>query len=301
MVNNVIDHSGGRQLSVKIERTLKDIELIVADDGVGIFEKIRKECDLESPEQAIFELSKGKLTTDPARHSGEGIFFTSRIFDRFSILSGGLWFGHTREETDWLMNDFKERTHGTFVFMRISLNSDHTTQEVFDSYSTTQDGMTFDKTVVALDLAKSGPLVSRSQAKRVVSRLNRFKEAILDFDGVPEIGQAFADEIFRVYKSANPALTLRAIRANDAVVGMIRRAEVAEQRDDVRRSQLGSILRTLLDRPAYQAMSDSERWSAFLAAIAKGEPSRVAEFDAVPVNLRADALRVLLELAAEKD
>ena len=35
--------------------------------------------------QALFELSKGKFTTDPSRHSGEGVFFTSRMFDDFEI------------------------------------------------------------------------------------------------------------------------------------------------------------------------------------------------------------------------
>lgn len=301
MVNNVVDHSGGRQISLKLERTLKEVKLIVADDGVGIFEKIKKECGLESPEQAIFELSKGKLTTDPARHSGEGIFFTSRVFDRFSILSGGLWFGHTREEADWLLNDFKERSHGTFVFMGIAVNSEHTTQEAFDAYSTTRDGMSFDRTVVALDLAKTGPLVSRSQAKRVVSRLNRFKEAVLDFADVPAIGQAFADEIFRVYKTANPGLSLKAINANEAVQRMIRRAETAEQRDDVRGSSLGSILRDLIADPEFSALADDQQWATFRTAVARVEPSRAARFDSVPSGLRRDALRTLLELAGEKD
>ena len=34
---------------------------------------------------AILELSKDQLTTDPARHTGDGIFFTSRMFDSFDL------------------------------------------------------------------------------------------------------------------------------------------------------------------------------------------------------------------------
>ena len=34
----------------------------------------------------VWELPKsGKLTTDPDNHTGEGIFFTSRVFDEFEI------------------------------------------------------------------------------------------------------------------------------------------------------------------------------------------------------------------------
>jgi hypothetical protein len=51
-------------------------------------------------------------------------------------------------------------------------------------------------------------LVSRSQAKRLIARLDRFKIVILDFDGIQEIGQAFADELFRVYAMAHPEVEL---------------------------------------------------------------------------------------------
>ena len=40
----------------------------------------------------------GKLTTDPHRHTGEGIFFTSRAFDCFEIRSGELRFSRRRPD-----------------------------------------------------------------------------------------------------------------------------------------------------------------------------------------------------------
>ena len=79
MVNNVIDHSGGKQVSISATRDKEKIIIIVADDGEGIFRKIRRLCKLMDERQALFELSKGKLTTDPDNHTGEGIFFTSRV------------------------------------------------------------------------------------------------------------------------------------------------------------------------------------------------------------------------------
>src|SRR5271156_6270298 len=70
-------------------------------------------------------------------------------------------------------------------------------------------------------------LVSRSQARRVLARFDRFREVLLDFSGVEFIGQAFADEIFRVFATAHPEIKLIAIQANEPVDRMIRRALAA--------------------------------------------------------------------------
>jgi hypothetical protein len=45
-------------------------------------------------------------------------------------------------------------------------------------------------------------LMSRSQARRLMNRFDRFSEVVLDFTGVNFIGQGFADEIFRVFANA---------------------------------------------------------------------------------------------------
>jgi hypothetical protein len=47
---------------------------------------------------------------------------------------------------------------------------------------------------------------------------------VLDFSGIIEIGQAFADEIFRVYKNANTQVQLRWVGATEDVASMIDRA-----------------------------------------------------------------------------
>jgi hypothetical protein len=67
--------------------------------------------------------------------------------------------------------------------------------------------------------------ISRSQARRVLTGLEKFKYVILDFDKVPMIGQGFADEIFRVYKIKHPEIKIKAINTNDAVSFMIGRVE----------------------------------------------------------------------------
>jgi anti-sigma regulatory factor (Ser/Thr protein kinase) len=185
MFNNAIDHSQGSRIRVEIRGTASVTEMIVADDGVGIFRKIQNQLGLLDERHAILELSKGKLTTDPTRHSGEGIFFTSRMFDAFDIVSGGVSFAHSSDEA----NDFS-------------------------------------RTVVPVVLAQytGDPLISRSQAKRVLARIHLFRTVVFDFSGVATIGQAFADEIFRVFARVHPEIELQFVHTNPAVRAMIARA-----------------------------------------------------------------------------
>lgn len=225
IVNNAIDHSQGTGLTLSVKRTYKIIEINVVDNGVGIFAKIQKELNLDDQLHAILELSKGKLTTDPAHHTGEGIFFTSRIFDKFSIMSGKLFFGHFEPDNDWLVENTNEINKGTSIQMIISTQSKRTTKQVFDRFTVDGD-FGFSKTHIPVFLARYGDenLVSRSQAKRLLARFERFKEILLDFDNVDSIGQAFADEIFRVFTSQHPNIHLYHMNANKQVEGMIIRA-----------------------------------------------------------------------------
>ncbi len=231
MVNNAIDHSEGTKLIIAVKRTYKMIELHILDNGVGVFNKIQKEFNLDDPIHAILELSKGKLTTDPSHHTGEGIFFTSRVFDEFSFVSGKLFFRHVEADQDWLIENQQKSVVGTHIKLLISIKSKRTTQQVFKEY-TTKDDFGFSKTLVPVFLATYGDenLVSRSQAKRLLSRFERFKEIILDFSNVKSIGQAFADEIFRVFHNQNPTIYLTPINTNKQVKQMIERAANNEMR-----------------------------------------------------------------------
>ena len=92
IMNNAIEHSAGHKVQVSVEKTAIATHMMISDDGQGIFKKIQRELGLHDERDAVLELEKGKLTTDPGHHSGEGIFFTSRMFDDFSILSGTVSF-----------------------------------------------------------------------------------------------------------------------------------------------------------------------------------------------------------------
>lgn len=223
MINNVIDHSESQRCTVGVKMNALHIELYVYDQGVGIFEKIRRECGLDDARHAILELSKGKLTTDPSKHSGEGIFFTSRMFDEYGIGSKGLHYSRTMDDAEWLIESRSHETAsgGTYVMMRIARDSETTTAGVFKKYE--DEDHSFVRTHVPVRLARYGneQLVSRSQAKRVLSRFDRFTEVILDFDGVSQIGQAFADEIFRVFRAEHPEIQVWAVRTSPQIDAMI--------------------------------------------------------------------------------
>lgn len=232
MVNNALEHSEGTAVEVGVVMWADQVKLQVVDDGVGIFNKIQRECGLDDPMHAILELSKGKLTTDPRRHSGEGIFFTSRAFDKFSIMSGRLTFIHGSAEFDALVeNPVELEVSGTAVLMEISAEADGTMNSVFDAYSVEPEEFGFDRTVVPVLLAQHGDenLVSRSQARRLMSRLGRFREVVLNFDRVASIGQAFADEVFRVFPLDHPDTKLIPINANVDITRMIARVRRADQ------------------------------------------------------------------------
>ena len=224
MLNNVIDHSASPDATIIFERTAINVTIRIADRGIGIFKKIATELGLDDERHAILEIAKGKLTTDPERHSGEGIFFTSRMFDRFGILSGSLYFG-SLDQDDWLLETDGEYT-GTYVVLQIDMGSETTIRDVFDRFTTDFESYGFGRTHIPVNLMlhEGEKLVSRSQAKRLMNRVDRFTEVVLDFEGVEAVGQAFADEIFRIFQRNHPEVRLVAVNASREVQQMINRA-----------------------------------------------------------------------------
>ena len=228
MFNNAIDHSEGSAISVQVKKSAVTTQMLIADDGYGIFKKIQSQLGLLDERHSILELSKGKLTTDPQHHTGEGIFFSSRMFDSFDIMSGGVFFSHKfGDAEDWIM-ERNRASNGTYVWMDLSNHTARTSRQVFEQYST-DDDYGFTKTVVPVRMAQYGndKLISRSQARRLLARVEQFKTVLFDFDEVETIGQAFADEIFRVFALQHPDIELTPISANLEIRQMITRAKIA--------------------------------------------------------------------------
>lgn len=229
MLNNAIEHSNGNEITIFYTEDYKRIFVYIEDNGIGIFRKIKEDHNLENENQAIFELQKGKLTSDAENHSGEGIFFTSKVVDFFQIKSfdkefytGNAHNLYNFQKIENIDNEIK----GTSVLFILDKNTERTTFQVFQEY--TDDNYVFDKTTITVHLAKEymgESFMSRSQARRILLNAEKFRIIFLDFSEVDIIGQAFADEIFRVYINKNPDIQIIPINANAEVDFMIKRSQ----------------------------------------------------------------------------
>ena len=227
MLNNAIDHSGGQEVSIEIMSSPVSHLIMIADDGIGIFRKIKDACNLEDERHAVLELAKGKFTTDPENHTGEGIFFTSRCFDLFNLFSGVVYFNHDERINDehWVF-ETERPSKGTTVILELTNDTDRQLDDIFEQFVSEDGDYAFNKTVVPVSLLRHGKenLVSRSQAKRLMARVERFKTVVLDFHEIDKVGQAFADQIFRVFVNRHPNVNVVPVRASINVRRMIRRA-----------------------------------------------------------------------------
>ncbi|MBQ8393787.1 MAG: DUF4325 domain-containing protein [Clostridia bacterium] len=228
MVNNVIDHSNAENMHITIAQNYLNTTVIIADDGVGIFEKIKNHFNFTNLDDAICELFKGKLTTDKANHSGEGIFFTSKMMDKFLITSSKKTFTTLKYENEEL-TDFGEAPTGTRVLMSISNFSKKTAREIFDMYSNTEGSFTTTR-IPLKNIFDTAP-VSRSQAKRICNRLDKFEDVIIDFENISWMGQGFAHQLFVVFKRAHPDINLIPENMNESVVNMYNHVVNSNQPD----------------------------------------------------------------------
>lgn len=225
MLNNAIDHSHSETIEIDCRRTGSALTFVVRDFGIGIFKNVQTKFHLPGTLAAIQKILKGKATTMPERHSGEGVFFTSKMADLFIVDSFEKRLMINNLLPDIFISERKQ-LKGTRVSFSIHLSSTRTVRDVFDAFTGNSDqGFTFDKTRVTVKLYQFGhDLPSRSEAKRVVANLENFNEVELDFSGVKTVGQAFADEIFRVWQNRHKDIKLIAINANEDVNFMIRHA-----------------------------------------------------------------------------
>jgi len=222
MLNNAIKHSNSEKIIVNIKRDAKSINFQIIDFGIGIFKNIIKKRKLKNELEAIQDLLKGKQTTMPEEHTGEGIFFTSKAADKLIIHGSNKKLIFDNILKDIFIEDIK-LIKGTKIKFEIAKNSKKNLNSLFRKYS--GNAFEFSKTKVIVDLYKiDNAYISRSQARRVLSGLDKFKTITLDFKGVKTIGQAFADEVFRVWQNHHQNIEIIYKNAGKNVLFMIKRA-----------------------------------------------------------------------------
>ena len=222
MLNNAIEHSRSKIVKVLMKKEKNNIHFDIVDKGMGIFNNIMQKKNLESEIDAIQDLLKGKQSTSPQTHSGEGIFFTSKAAEVFIIQSSHKKIIFNNLMEDIFIKDVK-KTVGTKVSFSIGLSSKRQLDDIFKQY--TDDSFEFSKTEVIVKLyTMATEYISRSQGRRILSGLDKFKTITLDFKDVRMIGQSFADEVFRVWKSNHPEIKIITLNTNEIIEFMIKRA-----------------------------------------------------------------------------
>lgn len=220
MLNNAIEHSQGDRGLVHVRLEPVAVRFEVRDRGIGVFHSISSKLGLEDEQAALVELLKGKTTTMREKHTGEGIFFTSRVADRFVLRSHRIRLEWNRFKDDVFVS--QERfLAGTHVEFLVERGTRRRLEDVFGEFAPAEYDYRFDKTRVLVKLLQP-EYISRSEAKRLLANLEKFREVVLDFRGVRSIGQGFADEIFRVFAAAHPEIKVSAQNASPVVDAMLR-------------------------------------------------------------------------------
>jgi len=198
LVDNAISHSRGRAVEILFRKAHNRLILEVIDDGEGIFDRLAHENELPDRMEALQQLTKGKLTTHPEEHTGEGLFLLSKIADFFEVESGGLRWMVDNEIDDVGVSSAHVRL-GTRVRFEIDIGTNASLESVFAESSVAFE---LARRRVVVKLFETGNhFLSRSEAKKLLEGLGRFRQVVVDFKGVEAVGQGFVDEMFRVWTS----------------------------------------------------------------------------------------------------
>lgn len=226
MINNAIEHSDSEIVSASLTSNEDLLTFRVADEGVGAFERVKSAKDLEDYPAAIQEIAKGKLTTDPSKHTGQGIFFTSKAVDVFVLISNGWKWTVDNVRQDEAIAQVRPY-RGTQVQFEVDPSTTRSIDEVFDEY-TDKTTFRFDRTRTVVRLFEYDvTFVSRSEAKRLTRNLEKFEEVVVDFRGIEGVGQGFADEIFRVWQNEHPNVQLVPVNMNRSIRLLVEQARAA--------------------------------------------------------------------------
>jgi anti-sigma regulatory factor (Ser/Thr protein kinase) len=222
ILNNAIDHSMADRCHVEVSVDAGKLSFEIGDRGIGAFRSIADKHELPDEQAAMIELVKGKTTTMPETHTGEGIFFVSKVADRFLLRSHRIQLEWNRALDDIFVSTPRFRK-GTFVRFEIQKDSRTRLESVFEEFAPEAYDYQFQKTRVLVKLLQN-EYVSRSEAKRLMHNLHKFSEVELDFRKVRHVGQGFADEVFRVFASEHPHVEIRPVNASKNIAAMIQHA-----------------------------------------------------------------------------
>ena len=219
MLNNAIDHSQSEKCQVEVIIDEFNFQFRVRDYGMGIFFSIYDKYKLPDENSAVGELIKGKTTTMREKHTGEGIFFTSKVADKMFFRSHRVKLFFDNQKNDIFVEEMKN-IRGTEVFFSVKKRTRKKLEDIFSIFAPEEFDYKFEKTRAMVKLFQR-EYISRSEARRLHHGLDKFKVIILDFKGVKSIGQGFADELFRIFLQNHPKITLEIVHLKPSLQTII--------------------------------------------------------------------------------
>jgi biotin operon repressor/anti-sigma regulatory factor (Ser/Thr protein kinase) len=219
MLNNAIDHSQSEKCHVEVIVDEFNFQFRIRDYGMGLFFSIYDKYKLPDENSAVGELIKGKTTTMREKHTGEGIFFTSKVADKMFFRSHRVKLYFDNQKKDIFIEEMKN-IRGTEVFFIVKKRTRKKLEDIFSIFAPQEFDYKFEKTRAMVKLFQR-QYISRSEARRLHHGLDKFKVIILDFNGVKTIGQGFADELFRVFMQNHPEITLEIVHLKPSLQTII--------------------------------------------------------------------------------
>jgi len=228
LVDNAISHSRGQRVEVSFRKAHDRLILEVFDDGEGIFDHLAHENELDDAMEALRQLTKGRLTTVPREHTGEGLFLLSKIADFFEVESGGLlWM--VDNEIDDVGISAAHVGPGTRVRFEVDVGTNTSLESVFAQSS---EAFELSRRRVVVKLFETGNrFLSRSEAKKLLTGLGRFRNVVVDFRGVAAVGQGFVDEMFRVWPSRHPTTRLHPVNMVPPIAFLVEHGRKAAEKE----------------------------------------------------------------------
>jgi hypothetical protein len=118
LVGNAIEHSGASWVSFELTTTAREIDLAVADDGVGAFVSLAAKLGAASPRDAAEELAQ-RARTQAIAPPVARLLLLARGAEKFSLRSSGLSLEFDATGGDWVVQEDERAQAGTAVAFRV--------------------------------------------------------------------------------------------------------------------------------------------------------------------------------------
>jgi hypothetical protein len=118
---NVIAHARANWVTVSFATTARDIDVALADDGAGIFDRLAERLALPGPRETaelMLRHANARSTDFPASH----LALLGRHFESFVISSAGTALAFDAATETWALRD-DDVVKGTRIAMRLRRNA----------------------------------------------------------------------------------------------------------------------------------------------------------------------------------